>query len=303
MTTARKPGKKWYLIAVLIMITGCTLTSHYFKKSVQALTHGTSVYMTVPGKATFDFATTGTFGIWGQSFHAQLPDKPGQPATITIKNIETGKVIRDSDFVLSSEKPRILLDNPLHDLTPGEYSITVRGNIEPHKIELHYFNVFDFLLFAFFGVASFLLAVLISFIMIIATFVKRSRCDATSKIPENTNTEILNTDSERGWAMTCHLSTFAGYIFPFANIIAPLIVWLCKRKDHEYIDQQGKEAINFQLSLSLYYFVAFILVFMLVGIILIPLLMLFRLIATIIASVDAYQGKAFRYPLCIRFIR
>jgi len=48
---------------------------------------------------------------------------------------------------------------------------------------------------------------------------------------------------ERMWAMFCHLSGLAGFIFPFGNIIAPLIIWLVKKEEYEFVNDQGKEGI------------------------------------------------------------
>ncbi len=53
-----------------------------------------------------------------------------------------------------------------------------------------------------------------------------------------------------------HLSAFAGHVFPFAHIIAPLVVWLAKRETSAFVDEQGKEAVNAQITFTIYAFVA-----------------------------------------------
>lgn len=108
---------------------------------------------------------------------------------------------------------------------------------------------------------------------------------------------------ETTWAMVCHLSGFAGFVFPFANIIAPLLIWGIKRDTHPYLDDQGKEAINFQISITIYYIISAILIFLIVGLFLLPLLAAFQIIAMIIAAIESAHAKKFRYPLTIRFIR
>ena len=57
---------------------------------------------------------------------------------------------------------------------------------------------------------------------------------------------------ERMWGMLCHLSTFAGYLVPFGNISGPLIVWLVKKDEYAFVDDQGKESLNFQISITIY---------------------------------------------------
>ena len=107
---------------------------------------------------------------------------------------------------------------------------------------------------------------------------------------------------ERTWAMFCHLSAFAGFIIPFGSLIGPIIVWSIKRDQYPLVDDQGKEAINFQISMFLYYIIAALLILVVIGIFLLGALFIFKLIMTVIASIKANEGTRFRYPLNIRFI-
>ncbi len=109
-------------------------------------------------------------------------------------------------------------------------------------------------------------------------------------------------DDERLWAMLCHLSTFVGYVVPFGHVIAPLVIWLIQREKLPLVDDQGKEAVNFQISMTIYYLVAGLSIFIVIGCVLLPAALIFDLVVTIIAAVKANQGVAYRYPLCIRFI-
>ena len=108
----------------------------------------------------------------------------------------------------------------------------------------------------------------------------------------------------RLWGMLCHLTALAGFIgVPFGNIIGPLIVWLVKRQEIPFADEQGKESLNFQISLTLYSIVAALLIMVVVGIFLLIGLMIFGLVMVIIASVKSNNGESYRYPLTIRFIK
>jgi uncharacterized Tic20 family protein len=104
------------------------------------------------------------------------------------------------------------------------------------------------------------------------------------------------------WAMFCHLSGLAGYVFPFGNIIAPLVIWILKKEEFPLVNDQGKEAINFQISMTIYIIAAIILIFLIIGIPLLIILGLFDLLMIIIASIKANEGVEYRYPLTIRFL-
>ena len=120
---------------------------------------------------------------------------------------------------------------------------------------------------------------------------------------ENTGSGNELKSKERTLAMACHLSAFAGIVIPFGNILGPLIVWLLTKDAYPLADDQGKESLNFQISVFLYSIVCGLLVFLVVGIFLLLVLMLFAVIQVIKASISANNGNKYRYPLCIRFIK
>ncbi|HYE05288.1 MAG TPA: DUF4870 domain-containing protein [Planctomycetota bacterium] len=111
-------------------------------------------------------------------------------------------------------------------------------------------------------------------------------------------------DDARQWAMFCHLSSLIGSLVlapGFGSIIGPLVVWLIK-KSTPFVDDQGCEALNFNISMLLWGIVAGLLCFVLIGFVLLPVLALVWLICTIIAAIRARDGIAYRYPLTIRFV-
>jgi hypothetical protein len=107
----------------------------------------------------------------------------------------------------------------------------------------------------------------------------------------------------RLWAMLCHLSAFAGLIFPFGNLLGPLIVWQLKRDLDPYLDDHGREALNFQLSVILAVMVCFLLMFVIIGFPLMIVVSAGALILTVIAAVKANEGVAYRYPFCLRLVK
>jgi uncharacterized Tic20 family protein len=113
----------------------------------------------------------------------------------------------------------------------------------------------------------------------------------------------LLTETERNWAMLCHLSAFAGFFFPFGGIIGPLICWLSKRDDSVWIAVNGRAALNFNLSILLYMILALPLIIIIIGIPIVMVLGTLKVICIIIGSVKAARGEIFRYPLSIPFIQ
>jgi len=110
-------------------------------------------------------------------------------------------------------------------------------------------------------------------------------------------------ETERNWAMLCHLSAFAGYFFPFGGIIGPLICWLTRKDESQWVDQNGKQSMNFQLSILMYMVLSIPLIIIIVGIPIIIFLGFLEVICIIIASVKASKGEEFKYPVTIPFIQ
>jgi len=106
------------------------------------------------------------------------------------------------------------------------------------------------------------------------------------------------------WAMLCHLGALAGFIgIPFGNIVGPLVFWLIKKDTFPLVDDQGKESLNFQISLTIYGIASAVLIIVLIGFLLLPAVLIFGLVMVIMGSIAANKGERYRYPLCIRFIK
>ena len=130
----------------------------------------------------------------------------------------------------------------------------------------------------------------------------------TSFSPSLKKTEDMNevrvlSESERNWAMFCHLSTFSSLIIPFGGIIGPLICWSSKKHESVFVDQNGKASLNFQLSMLLYTIICIPLMFIIIGFVLLAALLIVELVCVILASIKAAQGEDYKYPICIPFIQ
>jgi len=106
----------------------------------------------------------------------------------------------------------------------------------------------------------------------------------------------------RTWAMLTHITALAGFMgVPFGNLIGPLVIWAIKKDQFPLVDDQGKESLNFQLSMIIYGIVAVVLCFVLIGIPLLIAIVLSDLILVVVAAVNANEGRLYRYPITIRF--
>lgn len=102
----------------------------------------------------------------------------------------------------------------------------------------------------------------------------------------------------------CHLLGLVGFLgIPFGSVIAPLILWLVKKNEDAFLDATGKEVINFQISIVIYTIIATLSLFIVVGIILLPVILILALVYTIIGAIKASNGVVYRYPLTFRFIK
>jgi uncharacterized protein len=107
----------------------------------------------------------------------------------------------------------------------------------------------------------------------------------------------------RTWEVLCHALGFAGFVFPFGNIFGPLIVWLMKKSESPSVDAHGKEALNFQISMTIWLLLCGASFLIVIGIFLLPLAIITGVVFTIIGTVKASNGELYRYPLTIRFIK
>lgn len=109
------------------------------------------------------------------------------------------------------------------------------------------------------------------------------------------------TRDAQNWAVGAHLSAFV-MLLGVPSLVGPLVVWLMK-KDDPYVEAQARSALNFNISFLLYGIVAGLAVFVLIGIVALPLLAITWFVLVIAAAVGASRGEDYRYPLTIEFIK
>ena len=123
---------------------------------------------------------------------------------------------------------------------------------------------------------------------------------------ENTQTPQAAQASkeEQNWAMACHLVALSGFIIPFGNVLGPLVVWLIKKDTMPLVDQHGKEALNFQITVLIAFVICLVLTLVLIGVVLMFVVGIGALVLTIMAAVKVSNGQFdYKYPFTLRLIK
>jgi uncharacterized protein len=124
--------------------------------------------------------------------------------------------------------------------------------------------------------------------------------DVESSPPSITSSQ----PSARTWCVLCHASALLGFVVPWIfHILGPLVVWLAKRGESAEIDAHGKESLNFQISMLIYNVIAGVLCLVVIGFFLLIVLHFLNLVLVIVASIQASEGKLYRYPLNLRLLK
>jgi len=100
----------------------------------------------------------------------------------------------------------------------------------------------------------------------------------------------------RKMAVLCHLLGIVGFF-------APLVIWLSEKDKHKFVDEHGQEAINYQISLLVYFAAAGLFCFIKIGFILLFVLLLLHVIFVSEGAVKASKGEPYRYPIAFRLIK
>lgn len=110
--------------------------------------------------------------------------------------------------------------------------------------------------------------------------------------------------SSRNMAMLAHLIGGLGHlVVPAFGWVAPLVIWMMKKEDDAYVADQGREALNFQITVSIAIVIAAISIFACIGVVLLPAVYIANLVFAIIASMATTKGEAYRYPFALRLVK
>ena len=112
------------------------------------------------------------------------------------------------------------------------------------------------------------------------------------------------TENERTWGMLAHLSALAGLVLPLVGIVVgPLVVWLSRRDESQFVAGHAKEALNFNISVLLGALACMLLMLVFIGFLLGTALFIAWLVMTLIAAIKASEGHPYRYPFSLRLVK
>ena len=111
------------------------------------------------------------------------------------------------------------------------------------------------------------------------------------------------TPDEKNWGMYCHLAGFAGLLVPFGNVLGPLLIWIIKKEEYPFVEVEGKEALNFQITVSIAAIIAGLLSVVLIGIPLLIAIGILAIIFMIKAVMETNEGRPYRYPFNLRLVQ
>jgi len=123
-------------------------------------------------------------------------------------------------------------------------------------------------------------------------------------VQENTILHKNDDKQARIWGMLCHLTALLGIIgIPFGNIVGPLIIWLLKKNVYPFVNEQGKESLNFQISMTIYALAAALLILIKIGFFLLFIIAGVNFLLVVFASLKAFNGETYNYPCKITLIK
>ena len=108
----------------------------------------------------------------------------------------------------------------------------------------------------------------------------------------------------RKWAMLCHIVALVGLLGNgIGFVLGPLLVWMIKKEDHPFVDEQGKEAVNFQITMLLLLLLSALLTLLVIGFLLLPLVIIVATVFSVVGALKANEGVHYRYPFALRLIK
>jgi len=314
---AAGPSRAWYVLALLVFLLSTAGIAAEIYGIIQSFPKGT--HFLVPGSVTISVDKPGTYGLWDElstffeNKSYQSSDELPGGMTIRVRDARSGSEVLFSPSSGGTETIGSVKRKELGDFSPdrsGPYVIEVTGDF-PQRVfyarRSAVKEVFSGIaLVALLGIAGWIIAPVLAIIILVRRSAARNRAAVPVEGRAATGPGVsgaMGAKEERTYAMFCHLGALSGFVVPFGNIIVPLVLWLIKKDSSPFIDLNGRESLNFQISMLIYSLISVVLILIVIGIFLLALLWIFNLVVVIIAGVRAESGEQFRYPLTIRFIK
>jgi len=260
----------------------------------------------VPGETDIQINKPGTYLIYYETSaftgrniaNTQL----GQDFGIAIMDLASGEELqlKPAEFPITEEfgaTVRQALAEVQFD-TLGSYSVAIAGEIPSGDgLLMRRFDLAELIKGVVWAFVLFFLGFIAGPVMALVVLVKRQNYQ---RIYQD---EPISEKEERQWAMFAHIGTFSSMFIPLGNIIAPIVVWQIKKHESDFVVEQAKESLNFQITLMIYSLISLLLCIIIIGFFLIFALVIFGLIMVIIASIRTNDGEDFQYPMTLRLFK
>jgi len=300
--TRKRPGRIWYVVATLLIVVPIVFAG--IKMPLAFISYFASeIEITAPGATELIIDQPDNYVIWyttfdGHSLRRDIPQdiKIAVYSHVPQRDLEVTPPSWESKETVFGVERRSLAEVVFDQ--PGLYTIEVTGDFPETELILRRSLRAGFFKNFVVPILMFLIGCAVGLIMAIVVFVKRSHAKSSILPPQ----ESAQKDA-RLWAMLCHFGTFAAFLIPFGNIIVPLVIWQLKKGQSSFVVAHGKESLNFQISLMIYYLAATLLILVIIGFILLVALFVFNIVMVIIAGIKANDGEHYQYPMTIRFFK
>ena len=300
-----RPKRLWYIVAILVftvpMIAGVISMYSVFQSYLSGGTR-----LMVPGETDLQINKPGTYLIYYETNAFTVfniaNNQLGRNFGIAIMDLTTGEelALKRPDFSGTENfgtTVRQVIAKVQFD-TLGTYIATVAGEIPSGDgLLIRQFDIAELIKSMVWVFGLLFLGFIAGPVMALVVLVKRQN------YKQNHRGEPITEKEERQWAMFAHIGTFSSMFVPLGNFIAPIVIWQMKKHESEFVVEQAKESLNFQITLFIYALISFLLVFIIIGFFLIFALVIFGLIMIIIGGIKANEGEDFRYPMTLRLVR
>lgn len=300
-----RPKKFWYVVAILLfavpMIAGAIGMFNTFKSYLSG-----GMQLMVPGETDLQINKPGSYMIYYETSAFTQGNianyRLGRDFGIAIMDLATGEelALRAAEIPMTEEFGTTIRQ-PIAEVqidTLGIYSATVAGQIpDGDGLLIRRFDLVALGKGMAGAIALFFLGFIAGPVMALVVLVKRQNYQ---RIHQD---EPISEKEERQWAMFAHIGTFSSMFVPLGNIIVPIIVWQMKKHDSEFVVEQAKESLNFQITLMIYSLISLLLCIIVIGFFLIFALVIFGLIMVIIAAIRTNEGEDFQYPMTLRLFK
>ena len=300
-----RPKRFWYVVAILLftvpMIAGIIGMFNSFNSYISG-----GMQLMVPGETDLEINKPGTYLIYyATSALTQrniANNRVGRDFGIAIMDLATGEelALKRPEFsgtesfgtTVRQVIAKVQID------TLGIYSATVAGEIPSGDgLLIRQFDIAELIKSMVWAFALLFLGFIAGPVMALVVLVKRQNYKGIHR------EEPISEKEEHQWAMFAHIGTFSSMFVPLGNIIAPIVIWQMKKHESDFVVEQAKESLNFQITLMIYAVISILLCFIIIGFFLIFALVIFGLIMVIVGGIRANEGEDFCYPMTLRLIK